>query len=102
MLEGLKEAHDQFFNGSARNKPDYPKDADKLYGFAEEEFFSLFDAIKLKQHDKARSAAGRVIITMSEIIELVEELQRKKIEKEYDVAREYEEGVDFKHRGIFR
>jgi hypothetical protein len=70
LLAGLTAAHKQVFKGANTPKMEYPHDFARLYGWAENALFSLYEAVKAKQHAKIREAAADVIVLMSEIIDL--------------------------------
>jgi hypothetical protein len=86
LTEGLKAAHARMFQGNGLQKPEYPRDFMKLYGWSEDSLFNLFDAIKSRQFTEMRENAADMIILMSEIIEHAENLAALRTEGQIEVA----------------
>lgn len=52
-------------------RPEYPHDYDRLYEWLEDKLFNLYEAKELKQYGHIRVMIGEIIITASEMAELV-------------------------------
>ena len=76
LVTGLRAAHERMFRGTGLNRPEYPRDFQRLYGFAEDSFDSLFDAVRHKKFDVIRECAADIIVTASKIIEYAELMQK--------------------------
>jgi hypothetical protein len=53
-------------------RPEYPRNVTKLYGWLEDGLFRLYTAIKKRDLTGVRERAGDIIVTASEIAEYAE------------------------------
>jgi hypothetical protein len=84
LTTGLKAAHERMFRGNASQRPEYPRNFLRLYGWAEDHLFALLNATKDKNLAEIRACAGDVIITMSEIVEHAENMKTSSVLKNKD------------------
>jgi hypothetical protein len=69
LSAGLKAAHERMFSRKGPQQPEYPRNFDRLYGWAEDSLFALFEAVSHKDPVKTIESAGDIIVIMSEIVE---------------------------------
>jgi hypothetical protein len=75
LTTGLKAAHGQMFRHP--QKPEYPRDFDRLYEWLEDKLFSLYEAVRLKNTAHIKTVAAEIIVTASEIVECAETVEKK-------------------------
>jgi hypothetical protein len=59
---------------SRPQRPEYPKDFEKLYGWLEDKVFNLYEAIRLKKTLHVRDVSADIIVTACELVEYAEEV----------------------------
>jgi len=88
LQTGLKAAQDQFHD--YRNRPEYPRDFHRLYGWLEDKMFALYEAIFHREKREIYKASGEIVIGASRIAEFAQ----NEIEWEKLMPKEEEEDTE--------
>jgi hypothetical protein len=76
LLAGLRAAHEQMFSDKGLQKPEYPRNFKKLYGYMEDSLYELFDAVQQHALTAIVANAADIMVNASKIIEYAELMQR--------------------------
>ena len=64
-------------------RPDYPRDFDRLYEWLEDKVFNLYEAVCLKKYSHVKIVSADIVVTACEFVEFAETKEQEEMVEQW-------------------